>query len=157
MNIIVRIGIGIRLAGQAIVGAGGGAALGAPRSLAYTEDTNAPDGGVTFSWSAPASWGPTGPHATNRYQYEIRDTTVGGADISTRPWSGGTLLNSQSVRIAFARLANAEILQFRVRAIASGGHVSGWTTSPALTEDAVNPRRGPFSRQFSRAFEGGGA
>ena len=157
MNILVHIGIAIRLAGQAVISAGGAAGLSAPRNLRYTEDTNAPDGGVTFSWTAPASWGPTGPHATNRYQYEIRDTTVGGAEIATRPWSGGTLYNSESVRIAWARLANAEILQFRVRAIAVGGHLSDWITSPALTEDAVNPRRGPFSRQFSRAFEGGGA
>lgn len=159
MSWVLQIGIDVDCVGFAVEGHSGNQPLSAPRRLRYTEDDNAPDGGVTFDWLQPASWGSTGPHGTNRYEYSTRDTVVGGAAIESRPWSGGTLYNSNSVRIAWARLANAEILQFRVRAIAAGGHQSDWVESPALTEDAVNPpmRGGPFSREFSRRFEGGGA
>ena len=92
----------------------------------------------------------------DRYQYEFR---LEGRNGQLNPFTG--VLNNHndtSIRLAWAAAHThpPNSIQFRVRARAADGSVSGWVTSPVLTEDRVNPVTGPFSRAFSRAFPGGG-
>ena len=154
----MAIAIGPRI--PASVRGGGGAVgalpLSAPRDLAYTEHPGNP-GRVDFRWRPPLSWGAAGPHPTDRYQYSFR---LEGSSGNLNPWSG--VLNDHndlnvSLRWAAAHSHPPNRIQFRVRSRDANGATSGWVETPVLTEDAVNPRSGPFSRQFSRQFEGGGA
>lgn len=158
MNIGFYIGIAIRLSGQAIFGGGGGVGLSPPRNLRYTETMGNP-GYVDFTWDEPVSWGDSGPSTVlTRYQHEIRLESSSSGNLN--PWSGilhGGTTRTARVHWAAGHRHGPNRLEFRVRARAADGTTSDWLTSPILTEDAVNPRRGPFSRQFSRQFEGGGA
>ena len=111
--------------------------LGPPRSLSYLEDTTAPDGGVTFTWQPPTSFGQAGPHATHRYGYQVR---VGAVGSTLMPWSmapGVARLNTNTVRVAWARAGVAELMEFRVFAYDANDVQSPELLSPILREGDV--------------------
>ena len=155
MNPITYIGIGIRLAGTRLFGAGAGVPLQPPANLRARETMGNP-GFVDFTWDEPPSWGEHGPSTTlTRYQYEFRLESSSSGNLN--PWSGiisGSSGRTARVHWVAAHQHGANRMQFRVRSRDSMGNTSAWATSPVLTEDAVNPARSPFSRQFSRQFGG---
>ena len=108
--------------------------LGPPRLLTYLEDTTAPDGGVSFSWQPPTSFGQAGPSATNRFGYQVRVGMVGG---TLSPWTGTARLNTNTVRIAWTQASMPEMMEFRVAAFDANGVASAWLTSPVLREGDV--------------------
>ena len=116
-----------------------------PSNLQHSETSTA----ITFTWSPPVSWGP-GPHASNRYQYEVRKSSVGGPAINTRSWTGAAVYNSESVSFNW-ETASTEIIQFRVRSRDNAGNSSTWVTSEAITEGSTRRSR-RFSNRFSRRF-----
>ena len=122
--------------------------LGPPRMLTYLEDTTAPDGGVTFTWQPPSSFGQAGPHATARYGYQVRVGAVGG---TLMPWSmapGVARLNTNTVRIGWAQAGTAELMEFRVFAYDANDVQSPELLSPVLRESEVMyppPRRLRFT------------
>lgn len=156
MAMAIAIGVRIPTIPRASGGMVASLPLSAPRDLAYQEHPGNP-GRVVFSWRPPLHWGPAGPHPTDRYQYEFR---LEGNNGNLNPWTG--MLsdhNDLSISLSWAAAHShpPNRIQFRVRSRDANGATSGWVESPVLTEDQVNPRRGPFSRQFSRQFQGGGA
>ena len=137
---------------------GGGVAelpLQPPRNLAYSETADA----VSFTWDAPVSFGSAGPHPTHPYQHQIRLTAVGGPALSDRQgdptgWTNPSLDANRAESFNWIS-GETEVIQFRVAARDANGAVSAYLTSPVLTEGRVNPRRGPYGRQYGRAYLGG--
>ena len=111
--------------------------LGPPRLLTYVEDTTAPDGGVSFTWQPPTSYGQAGPHPTARFGYQVRVGAVGG---TLMPWSmapGVARLNTNTVRVGWAQAGTAELMEFRVFAYDANDVQSPALTSPILRESEV--------------------
>ena len=143
---IINLGITIYGLFRRFVGSIQPEPLGPPRQLSYLEDTTAPDGGVSFTWQPPTSFGQAGPSATNRYGYQVRVGMVGG---TLSPWTGTARLNTNTVRVAWTQATMPEMMEFRVAAFDANGVASAWLTSPVLRESEVMyppPRRLRFTQ-----------
>ena len=124
--------------------------LSAPHNLSATETAAA----ITFMWRPPISWGPAGPHATNKYEYEVRQSAVGSVDINTRPWTRPAQYNSESLELNWqTSTTQEELIQFRVRARPATGLPSEWLTSRVYAEGRVVPRS-RYSGRYSGRYRG---
>ena len=129
--------------------------LSAPRDISASETATA----ITFTWKQPVSWGSAGPHSSNRYVYQIRQTQQGGPALSDRQgdptgWTNPRVHNSTTLVINWLSSDNQEeIIQMRVAARDNNRPpvVSDYTTSQIYNEGSVSPS-GIYSRAYHRAY-----
>ena len=132
-----------------------------PTRLRWVDKTTSPTG-VVFSWDAAPSFGSAGPRGgTGRYRVDYRhaSTADGTAFPSATPYLRLAEYTDALMReVSDGGGQNDAYVRFRVRSESADGSVSDWLTSPALAYEGAQPARrpGPFSRQFSRQFHGGG-